>query len=243
MVRNTRRKRRKGKKLRARVFLIIFVLGILTSAGCGIYRRARDWSVFSIHTIVVRGVNEELIPRVIDVSGIRKGSSILELNTPDVVNRLESLDFVRSACVRRRPMGKVILDILKRQPFALVNGRLIVGGDGVEVRADPKSSDLPDIVCSIKKNRDGLKSVDQEQLRQAVLVLDMLKDLGVRRVKLSESDDVDVVLTDGTVIWFGASGFSKKYAMVDLVLKDLRHTSKRFSLIDARFSSQILVKR
>ncbi|MFQ5906191.1 MAG: cell division protein FtsQ/DivIB [bacterium] len=243
MQKRIRRSKRRGRKLRARVLLVILVLGILASAGCGIYRRARDWSAFSIRTIEVRGVSEEQIASVIDVSGVKKGSSILRLNRLEVVNRLKSLDFVRNACVRRRPMGRVVLDILTREPFALVNGRLIVGEDGVEVRTDPKNSDIPEIACSVKKDRNGLKRVDREQLKRAVLILDVLKDLGVRRVSLSESDDVNVLLTDGTVIRLGASGLAKKYAMVDLVLKDLKRSRKKFSLIDARFSSQILVKK
>jgi cell division protein FtsQ len=234
-------KKKKARKLRVRFTFILFVLGLLVSGGCGMYRSARDWRIFSVSEIVVRGVAEEYVTRVADASGIRRGSSMLELNSREITRRLESLDFVRKAHIRRRPPGRVVLDISGRKPFALVNGSVVVGDDGREVSSDVKGLDLPDVECPLRKGKGGLKSVDPELLQQAFLALAVVKSFGVKRVNVTRLDGVRVLLTDGTLLRLGSGRFGEKSKMIALVLRDLKERERKVSTIDARFDSQILV--
>ena len=234
-------KRRKARKLRARFVFILFVLGVLISGGCGVYRSARDWRIFSISEIVVRGVGEEYVARVADASGIKRGSSMLELNLRDIARRLEALDFVRKVHIRRRPPGRVVLDVSGRKPFALVNGSVVVGDDGRMVSSDVKGLDLPDVECPLREGEGGLKGVDPELLQQAFLALAAVESFGVKRVDVTSLDDVRVLLTDGTLLRLGSGRFLEKSRRIGLVLRDLKERKTKVSTIDARFDSQILV--
>ena len=234
-------KRRKARRLRVRFTFILFVLGVLISGGCGVYRSARDWRIFSISQIVVKGVGEECVTRVADASGIKRGSSLLELDSREIARRLEALDFVRKVHIRRRPPGRVILDISGRKPFALVNGSVVVGDDGRLVSSDVKGLDLPDVECPLKKGKGGLESVDPELLQQAFLALAAVESFGVKRVDVTSPGDVRVRLTDGTLLRLGSGRFHEKARRIGLVLRDLKERMRKVSAIDARFDSQILV--
>jgi len=236
-------KKRRTRKLRVRLILILFVLGLLASGGCGMYWRARDWRILSIGQIVVRGVGEEYVTRVADASGIKRGRSMLELNLREIARRLESLDFVRKAYIRRRPPGRVMLDILGRKPFALVNGNIVVGEDGRAVSSDVKGLDLPVVDCPLRKGEGGFESVDPGLLQQAFLVLAAVESLGVKRVDVTNLDDARVLLADGTLLRLGSGRFCEKSRMIALVLRDLKERNGKVSTIDARFDSQILVLR
>lgn len=236
-------KKKKARKLKARLTFVLFFLGILVSGGCGMYKRARDWRIFSISQIVVRGVGEQYVTRVAEASGIRRGRSMLELNPREIAKNLDSLDFVKKVYVRRRPPGRVILDISGRRPFALVNGEVVVGADGRKVSLDVTGLDLPNIECPLKKSERGFKTVDPELLQQAFLALAATKSFRVKRVDVTGLDDVRVLLTDGTLLRLGSGRFSEKSRMIALVLRDLKERKSNVSVVDARFDSQILVSR
>lgn len=234
---------RRRKKLWGRTLLAFLACGILAIAGCGAYRRARDWSIFSVRSVSVRGISEELVSCVLEAGAIKTGTSMLDLNRELIRRRVSSLDFVRDVRIRRRPPGRVVLDIIKREPFALINGDMIVGKDGREVRTGVDSSGLPRITCTLKSGSKKERSVDPDLLQQAVLVLDMARDLGVAELDMSRPEDLQAVLDDGTRIRLGRGGFAMKLPMVSLVIDNLRDNGRRFRQIDARFCHQIIVKR
>lgn len=237
------RKKRAARRLGARFLLLLVALGILASVGCRIYRHAKTWSVFSIQEIVVRGVEDELVPRVIQASGIKKGASILTLKPPKIAGKLESLDFIRRARIKRRPAGTVILDLTRRTPFALVNGNVIVGEDGREVFTDVNDYGLPHVSCPVKKDESGARCVDPEGLQLAHHVLRTAKSLAVKEIDVSNLNDVQVILEEGTRVRLGVGSYARKSSMAALVMNDLRRTSTQFSGLDARFASQVLVVR
>ena len=236
------RRRKRYRKLLGRTLLVFFACGVLLIAGCGAYKKARDWSVFSIRSVAVRGVAEELADKVIEESAIKLGTSMFELDRELVSRRLRSLDFVREVRVRRRVLGKIVLEVLEREPFALINGEVVVGKDGVEVEADKQDLDLPAIECPLMDDGRGRKSVDPDLLRQALAVRGMARGLRVKRIIMSRPEDLVLVLEGGTVVHLGRTGFREKLAMVSLVIADREGTGKKSRSIDARYSQQILVK-
>jgi cell division septal protein FtsQ len=237
------RRRKRLKKLFGRTLILLFACGILLIAGCGAYRRARDWSIFSIRSVVVRGVAEELVERVREESAIRLGTSMFELDRKLVSRRLKSLDFIRDVRIGRRVSGKVVLDVLEREPFALINGEVVVGKDGIEVKTKALDLDIPGVKCELRDDGRGRRSVNPDLLHQAVLVLSIAGELEVKRIDMSHPEDLVLVLGDGTVIHLGRGGFPEKLAMVSLVIADREENDKKFRRVDARYSQQILVKR
>jgi len=236
------RVRRRSRKILTRTLLAFFASGILVIAGCGAYRRARDWSIFAIRSVVVRGVTGELAPRVIEASAIETGTSMFELDLELVSRRLRSLDFVRGVRVRRRPVGRVILDVRKRVPFALVNGKVVVGEDGVEVQDDGGELAVPEIACMLENDGRGRNMVDPDLLDQAVSVFEMARELGARKIDMSHPEDLVVLLDDGVHIHLGRGDYREKLEMVSLVIGDARENNRKFSRVDARFSRQILIR-
>jgi cell division septal protein FtsQ len=234
---------RRPKKILGRALLVFFACGILLIAGCGAYRRARDWSIFSIRSVTVRGLPGKLAASVVEASAIEIGTSMFELDFELVSRRLRSLDFVREVRVRRRPSGRVILDVFERKPFALINGRVIVGEDGIEVEARGEELDIPEITCPLEDDGRGRKSVDTDLLADAMFVYGMVGDFGVERIDVSKPENLMLVLEDGTTIHLGRGDFGEKLSMVSLVVADRKEVGKKFSHIDVRFCRQVLVKR
>jgi cell division septal protein FtsQ len=237
------RKKNRRKRVLGRALLALFAIGIVTVAGCGAYRRAKEWSVFAVRTVVVRGVREDLVTRVVDASGIKEGVGMLDLDVALVRRRVESLDFVERAGVGRRPPGKVVLRILTRKPFAIVNEQIVVGKDGREVLSMPAEPDLPRVICPIKRIGKERRGVDPAVLGEAVLLYNMAGNLNPKKVDASQSDDFRLIVEGGISIRLGSGGFAEKLKMVSFTLENLNRMGCRFSQLDARFASQVIVRR
>ncbi len=237
-----RKKKSRRKKIMGRAFVALLAIGVVTVAGCGAYRRAKEWSIFAVRTVVVRGVGEDLVTRVVDASGIKEGVGMLDLDVGLVRRRLESLDFVERAKVGRRPLGKVVLRVLARRPFAIVNEQTVVGRDGREVLSIQAEPGLPRVVCPIKKLGKDTRGVDPGVLGEAVLLYNMAENLKPEKVDASRGDDFRLILEGGAAVRLGSGGFAEKLKMVSLILEDLNRTGRRFSQLDARFACQVLVR-
>jgi cell division septal protein FtsQ len=235
--------RRRSRRILGRTLLAFFACGVLLIAGCGAYRKVKDWSVFSIRRVAVRGVPSQLASSVVEASAIKTGTSMFELDRELISRRVRSLDFVKEVRIRRRPSGRVILDVLKREPFALINGSVIVGEDGVEVKAHGETPDIPELTCPLEDDGRGRKSVDSDLLSQAVFVLGMARELEVKRIDISHPEDLLVVLENGASVHLGRGDFREKLSMVSVVIADRKESRKKFNHVDARFNRQVLVSK
>ena len=100
----------------------LFVGGHVAAAGRAVTAQADKLMAmagFSIQEVTVTGRQHTRPDRLLAALGISRGDSILSFDTEEARERVERLDWVKSATVTRLLPDAIRLDIVERKPFAI----------------------------------------------------------------------------------------------------------------------------
>ena len=123
----TRRPRRRsvGRDLRrlAQVLLLCLLVGALSLLFVRGYQLLLTSSLLSVARIQVNGCTHLQPETVIQQAGIHPGDNILGVDLAEISRRVSSHPWVESAVIIREIPDSIRIDIVEREPLALVRGR------------------------------------------------------------------------------------------------------------------------
>ncbi len=131
--RELRRKRIRSmiKAVFGAVFSMLVVV-LLSAALAHSYFALLDSPWFKVDEIEVVGLNRVPRAEVLNTVGVAKGTSILVLKIPQLTARLESLPSLRSATVKLDIPGRLVVEVVEREPLAIIaaEASYLLDGDG-----------------------------------------------------------------------------------------------------------------
>ncbi len=242
-------KSNKPKKLYT---LIIIFIGILILSI--IY--ANNQFVFLINEISVSGNKELTKNEVINISEINKGMNIFSTNIGNTINKLKDEPYIRYAFVSRTFPNKIVINILEREPVALISMDEIYSFDisGVLLSRPTKSTkNLPKItgIESVYKFEFG-KSTIHAQIRQGVDIIGQINNSYKEIQDFISELHWDRKYKEWTIISkkynplikLGADDFHSKLYALNSYLEQNHEDNKinKLKYIDLRFKNQLIVK-
>lgn len=162
-------------------------------------------SIFAVTKVEVTGLEDLREQQVLSVVGVTSGDQLVGVDPGDVESRVEAIADVREARVSRKWPDTVVIEVVEREPIAVVEvgGRLrgLDAEGAVFDRFAKPPADLPRVQTAPDAGR--------EALQEAAAVVEALPaDLAARvdHVEVATVDQISLVLRDGrTVVWGSAA--------------------------------------
>lgn len=171
-------KRIRRRKIRFRIFLIIIVISIAL-----LYLFTHP--VIKVVKITVSGNNCVSKDKIIELSQIKIGDNLLDLNTRKIKQNIYSNPYIEECKVKRSIFGEVFILVNERQNagVTLYNNKYITfdkNGVVIEILNDKEGINLPFISGLMIKNAQIGKTMDVEDYRQLEaikIIFDTVKDV------------------------------------------------------------------
>ncbi len=234
-------------------FLIILFVGLVFISI--IY--AGSQFIFLIDKISVSGNKELTKNEVIKISGINKGMNIFTVNIGRTINKLREEPFIRYAYVSRTFPNKISINILEREPIALIAMDKLYSFDinGILLPKPTRSNnDLPRLtgIESVYKFEFGKPTVHY-QVRQGVNIIaqidhyysevnDFISELHWNK---RYKEWIIVSYKYKPLIKLGTDDFPIKLQALNNFFKLMKKKNSninKFKYIDLRFKNQLIVK-
>ena len=155
-------------------FLLAFVLAVIGLVFPYLYDYLVSSPYLRLETVTMEGADAKLQDELTQLSGIRKGASILALRLNEIKKNMESDPWVRSVKIERRFPDQLWIRVEKQEPVAMVlsNGLHYFNrwGEVFKPVQDRDSIDYP-IVTGLEVDEAATPSC----LKRAVAVIDALK--------------------------------------------------------------------
>tara|TARA_Y100001935_G_scaffold217449_1_gene189588 strand:- start:24364 stop:25110 length:747 start_codon:yes stop_codon:yes gene_type:complete len=232
--------------------LVPWITAILMVVGVSVIAAIYWNKLVRVNEIEVRGTFFTTPEEVIEMAAIPMGVKPDSLDLETVVNRIESLDYVKSVIPYIEPNGDLDLKISERWPIALlVNGpdEIYVDRDGVRLPILPgKIRDLPLVYgFSAIQHSDTLKGKKFEQIRDFLLAAKANK-FGwstISEVAFTKEEGV-VALSheNGVKMIFGYNDFPIKLQNWEVFYGEVIATKgiQKMQQVDLRFTNQIVTR-
>jgi len=224
----------------------IALLAVVTALAFGI-EKGRRWLLadgrFPVTEIRVLG-NELLYEgEVLATAGVERGVNILTVRAGEVEGRLLASGWIREARVRRRPPGRVLVEIEERRPWLLRPGEPGAFLDR-EGRAFPAMGKEETLDLPILADRSGAPRSVVARLAEAFPPGDPWFAENVLEVAVDARGSIVLVeRTHGARIRFGDSGFVERAARLRSVLEEWAKTGEAYEEIDLRYEGQAIARR
>lgn len=159
------------------------------------------------------------------VAGVEPGTPLLRVPTEEISTRVSALPQVESASVTRAWPDTIVIDVVRRQPIALVassRGYDLVDASGAVVASLPAPDDGVPVVDASEQGLAAALSVAQglpEDLRRKVT-----------SIEATTRNDVTLVLRDGATVMWGSADEGEMKARV---LQTLFQTKARWYDVSA----------
>jgi cell division septal protein FtsQ len=209
--------------------------------------KGRRWLLadgrFPVTEIRVSG-NELLYEgEVLATAGVERGVNILTVRAGEVEGRLLASGWIREARVRRRPPGRVLVEIEERRPWLLRPGEPAAFIDR-EGRAFPAMGKEETLDLPILADRSGSPRAVVARLADAFPPGDPWFAENVLEVAVDARGSVVLVeRTHGARIRLGDSGFVERAARIRSVLEEWAKTGEAYEEVDLRYEGQAIARR
>jgi cell division septal protein FtsQ len=199
------------------------VLGLVLAGAVrilpGIGKKIGDSSYFRLEGVDVIGVERADRNEIGRAIGFAAGSPLLETDLVAIRERVEKIDWVKDALVKRDLPNKLVITIVEHTPVAATmtdDGLRFVDPDGGQARINAGIGDLPIFVGMTSKAEYAEGARLLEQLTAGGIVAD-------GRVQTMRYDRVmgyTVITRGGVEIRFGLPPFDEKIRRLAEVLQD-----------------------
>jgi len=237
--RSPARRRRKPspvRKLRPFWFLLVLVLAL---GAIGAYLLV-TWPALYPHTIEVSGNRVVARASVEDAAHINLTQNMWLQNTRAMRERIEAIPYVDRAQVHRRPPDTIAISVTERVPYAVVRG---AGGiatidDTLRVlQAGAALASLPvfdEPAIALPAPGKWIQSNAVDTLAR-VAAHATQAHLDSEELSYDKFGDIVLRLRSGVTVQLGdGSDLDKKLAMVEPILTQVQHGSRRIASIDLR---------
>lgn len=236
---------------------LYIILAAFTFFAClGLARVILRTSLFSVSTINVSGGVDYPGSVIVDASGIRKGTSLTQINPTQAIARISALPFVSSVTVKKKWPNTVDIAVQGRTPLAVVptdlNNVLVVDATG-RVLEDQGSASVTNLIkicrfssvssskalanlngCAQQSVKPGAKLPSgYTSLLKVTAAIHANNAAGFAMLAESPNGEVDGLLTSGTAVRFGSAyNLAEKLRSVELVLSQA--STSGYTTIDVR---------
>ena len=250
-----RNRRRRERKLLARLGAALRVAGLLAAASLAVAGAGRlaDWvsghPYFRLQDIDVTGTRDR--EAILAWAGIRTGQSVLRLDPRRLERRLEGHPRIRTAAVRRELPGKLRIAVEERRPLAVVllEEPLFVDREGALFPPEAREmlDDRPYVTGLRPDDLVARPAWTAARLREAAEVLEMWQRHpdwpAVSEVRPEENGEIVVFPQEAKMtIRFGKEVTEEQFSRLSAVLELWRGREAQVSGIDLTVPGQAVLR-
>lgn len=184
-------------------------------------------SVLSARKVIVVGADQVTDQEVLDAADVPDGVALARLPLDSIAERVEQLDAVATAQVKREWPDTVRIVLTERQAVAVVavaDGFGVVGSDGTVYRTEPvRPQGLP-LLDRLSANAGSIPSVDTGDASIAAFDVAVALPPSLRRtvdaVTARSSQTVTLHLRNGAIVdWGSAIGNQRKTEVLKVLMQ------------------------
>jgi cell division protein FtsQ len=247
-----RARRRPRRRVRWRWVLGAAALFVGTAAAA---LAAGHWALttprFSVVAVEVRGASRVPAHRVLEVSGIVRGTNLWRVDPDQVRGRLEALPEIRRADVVRELPNRVSILVEERRPFTLVHaarlhwldedGRLLGEESHAVAPEVPVISGLSEDELATMRTTPGPRARAAIALIRALLRTGSALAAEISEIDMSRAEGPVLYTVDGVEVRLGSEEWEERLARLEGVLTQV--ATQDVQGVDLRFRDQVVLKR
>ncbi len=205
----------------------------------------------TVQEVKVSGLYFTPYEQVKQAAAVPMGVKPDSLNLDNVVQRVEQLDYIRTVTPYIEPNGDLQLNIVERQPVALLvdgSGRKYVDAEGVHLPIlEDKIQDVPLLYGFSSTSIDTIQTASFTQISQFLLAAQQ-DDFGWTTISEIVFDETEGVVAlsqeNGVKLIFGRNDFKLKLENWKAFYTDVLRTKgiNAMQQVDLRFENQVVTR-
>jgi len=235
------------RRVTGAVLLAVGTAAAVVVAGYWVFTTPR----FAVVAVEVRGASRVPAQRILEVSGIVRGTNLWRIDPDHVRGRLEALPEIRRADVVRELPNRVSILVDERRPFTLVHaarlhwmdedGRLL----GEERHA--VATEVPVISGLSEDELTTMRTTPGPRARAAITLIRALLRTGsslaseISEIDMSRAEGPVLYTVDGVEVRLGSEEWEERLARLEGVLAQV--ATQDVQGVDLRFRDQVVLKR
>lgn len=208
-----------------------------------IYQCLKRSEYFKMGNPIVNGLNRIKREEILKITSIKTAMNILNLDIKGIRDNIASHPWVSNVSVRREFPDRLIIDIIERNPLAIINinGLFYVDNNG-EIFKRVEINDNPDypIITGINKN-DSYSSF-MKKIKRGVSFIFIAKPLINIISEVNVSNGIIIYTIDGITVNIGESDYKEKINRLNKILIDLKKRSIKVKVIDLDYKDRGIIK-
>jgi cell division protein FtsQ len=206
---------------------------------------------FAVVAVEVRGASRVPAQRILEVSGIARGTNLWRVDPGHVRARLETLPEIRRADVVRELPNRVSIQVEERRPFTLVHaarlhwvdedGRLLGEESHAVATEVPVISGLSEEELVTMRTRPGPRARAAIALIRALLRTGSALAAEISEIDMSRPEGPVLYTVDGVEVRLGSEEWEERLARLEGVLTQV--ATQGVHGVDLRFRDQVVLKR
>jgi cell division protein FtsQ len=227
----------------------------LTVATVGAVVMAGHWALttprFAVVAVEVRGASRVPPQRILETSGIVRGTNLWRIDPDRVRARLESLPEIRRADVVRELPNRVSILVEERRPFTLVHAARLhwVDEDGrlLGEERHAVATEVPVIRGLSEDELVTMRTTPGPRARAAIALIRALLRTGsalaaeISEIDMSRPEGPVLYTIDGVEVRLGSEEWEERLARLEGVLAQV--ATQDVHGVDMRFRDQVVLKR
>jgi len=233
------------------------VLSLLIAGAClygpAAVQRLQKSALFQVQGIEVVEGQRVSAQEILDLSELRTGMGLFELDPALVGRRIEANPWIAQAQVQRVFPNRLIISVREHSPRAIVNlGYLYyldAQGEVFKVLDGADELDFPVITGISREQLLEAPREAKEQLALALSLTDLMEERSLfnlaelSEIHVSSAEGLTVYTVSGAVpIRFGRGDFPAKLERLEHIYQDLRARLYAIRYIDLNISHRVIVK-
>jgi len=234
-----------------KVFLFIFILGILSLAFIYGYRFLSVSDYIRLDNIVIAGIKEDLRKELIDISGIKEKESYLSIDTSRLKKNIERHPWIKSVTLKKKFPRTLYINAEREEVSAIVilGGRSYFMDKEGFIFKEVERSDCIDSPAVTGLSMDKIKNGKFLKIAASLLNIIRIED---RLLSLRELSEIHIDNYGAITVYFnklplkifvGKEAFKRKINLLEHIMKNLEdnHQLYRITSIDLDYSDRAVV--
>lgn len=206
---------------------------------------------FAVMAVEVRGASRVPPQRILEVSGIVRGTNLWRIDPDHVRARLESLPEIRRADVVRELPNRVSILVEERRPFTLVHAARLhwLDEEGRLLGEEPHAvaTDVPVIRGLSEEELATMRTTPGPRARAAIALIRALLRTGsalaaeISEIDMSRPEGPVLYTIDGVEVRLGSEEWEERLARLEGVLAQV--ATEDLHGVDLRFRDQVVLRR
>jgi cell division septal protein FtsQ len=229
----------------------IGLVGVIAASVPAVAAAVADHPYFSVTEIVVTPTQHVRAGALLEAADLRPGMSLWRVDPERLASALEAHPWVRRARVRREFPRRLIVDLIEREPVAILYLDQLYYVDSTGLAfvkvGDRDPLDLPFVTGIEAAIVTEDRPFARHGIRQALRLLHAMEASGlpfrVSEVHIERERGITVFPIEPRVaLTFGWSGFGSKLSRLARVLRDFRGRESQIREVDLTMGTTVVVR-